>query len=230
VLHAFFKQLTAGGNIYAGRTLHLRAQSLALSNGANVTAWTNEGLAGGTFTALTGEEPTYNTNQVNSLPAVNFGSIEERLSTTRTVSQVFGSAQDWAFVVAGRGIGNQTTGNPPIIGSAGAALRIFVNNGTSAIIADVNGTQVGLGSYTSNVAFVAGVSNSATQTCHHIFNSTAIANARLPTLSGAASASLIMGLEFDFFGICEMMAFNKFKTAAELAAIAAAMRTKYAIS
>ena len=51
MLHAVFKQLTSGGNIYAGRTLWLRAQSLSLSNGASVTSWSNEGSAGGLYDA-----------------------------------------------------------------------------------------------------------------------------------------------------------------------------------
>jgi hypothetical protein len=231
MLHAFFKQLTAGGNIYAGRTLWLRSTSLSLSHGNPLTPWTNEGSAGGTFTAPGGSEPTYLTNQVNSLPAVTFQNLQFLVSTL-TTSQILGSGQAWSFVVVARGIGDEVgvAPGPPFLTSVpGNIFNMQVL--TRTILPTVSSVNYSGGIYTSGSAFVFGCSNAASGS-HHILNSTATSNANLGSISGAASHVLrIAGAPyFGFMSICEMMAFNKFKTAAELSAIAAAMRTKYAIS
>jgi hypothetical protein len=231
MLHAFFKQLTAGGNIHAGRTLWLRAQSLGLSNGANVLSWSNEGSAGGSFTNVSGF-PTYNTNQVNGLPAVTFQS-GQALPTTKTVGDILGVGQKWAFVVVARGIGDQPTpSGPPLLGSSSDTVGIFVPD--HRISPQANAASYLGGSYTSNTAFVFGHSNSVSGS-HSFFNATPGSAANFTSLSGAASQVLRIGVNsggqnFNFMHILEMMAFNKFKTAAELAAIAAALRNKYAIS
>jgi hypothetical protein len=231
MLHAFFKQLTAGGNIYAGRTLWLRAQSLSLSNGQNVTSWTNEGSAGGAFANSAGL-PTYNTNQVNGLPAVTF-QTGQALPLSKTVADILGSGQTWAFVVVARAIGDQPSpSGPPLLGSSSDTFGIFVAD--HRIFPTVSSTSYMGGSYTSTAAFVFGHSNAASGSIN-IFNSTPGTAANLPSLSGAAAQNLRIGVNsgghnFGFMGICEMMAFNKFKTQAELAAIAGALRSKYAIS
>jgi hypothetical protein len=232
MLHAFFKQLAAGGNILAGRTLWLRAESLGLSNGQSVASWTNEGSAGGTFANVAGL-PTYNTNQVNGKPAVTFQG-GQALPTTRTVADILGLGQTWSYVVAARAIGDQsaTPSGPPLLGSAADTFGIFVVD--HRVIPQVGTTSYVGASYTSSAPFVFGCANAASGS-HHVFNSTASANANLPSLSAAGSQILRIGVNtqsenFAFMGILEMMAFNKFKTAAELAAIAATLRGKYAIS
>jgi hypothetical protein len=233
MLHAFFKQLSAGGNIYAGRTLWLRAESLSLSNGASVSTWANEGSAGGTFTAPA-TAPVYNTNQVNSKPAVTF-QAPAAMITTKTVADILGSGQAWAFVIAARGIGDETSASPgaPWLNSVGSnTLNIGVI--TRSIFPTVSGVNYNGGTYASNDPFVFGHSNAASGS-HHILDSMASANANLGTLSGIASAALRIGInqtsqQFGFMQILEMMAFNKFKSAAELAAVSASLRSKYAIS
>jgi hypothetical protein len=235
VLHAFFKQLTAGANIYAGRTLHLRADSLSLSNGQEVATWSNEGSAGGSFIRLgVGQGPTYNTNQVNSKPAVTFQDLQA-MTSSLTVSQVFGADQEWAIVVAARAIGDQasSTPGPSFLRTPLPADYFSMMVSGHSIFPTVNGVNHNAGSYASNAAFVVGHSNKSSGS-HHIFNSTASANVNLSTLASIGSSTFVMGFGgssyFSFMGVLEIMAFNRFKSAAELAAIAASLRSKYAIS
>ena len=169
---------------------------------------------------------------MNGLPAVTFQS-GQALPTTKTVGDILGVGQKWAFVAVARGIGDQPTpGGPPLLGSSSDTVGIFVPD--HRISPQVNAASYLGGSYTSNAAFVFGHAN-AVSGSHSIFNSTPGGAANFTPLSGAASQILRIGINsggqnFGFMQILEMMAFNRFKTAAEFAAIAAALRNKYAIS
>lgn len=59
----------------ASLKLWLRADTLALTNGDPVTTWPDSSGNGNNATANGDFDPVYRTNQVNSLPAVDFGDL-----------------------------------------------------------------------------------------------------------------------------------------------------------
>lgn len=59
----------------ADLSLWLRADSLSLSDGAFVNTWTDESPNARSFTAVDAEAPIFQTNELNSLPVLEFGAV-----------------------------------------------------------------------------------------------------------------------------------------------------------
>jgi hypothetical protein len=119
-----------------------------------------------------------------------------------------------------------------------SSSNTFGIHGHDAVIGINVGGPVGynfLSPYTSAAAFLVAHANKASGS-HQIVNSTASAAISFPSLSGAGSETFVMGnststgQSFTFMQILEIQAFNRFKSSGELAAIAAQLRAKYAIS
>lgn len=95
------------------------ADALSLSNGANVTTWTK---SGGTMTGdltSSGTAPTFQTNQLNSLPSVRFAGVGQLIAATggQTLSTPF-----TRFIVC-----RSTTGHPP----DGVSNEVIVDSSSS---------------------------------------------------------------------------------------------------
>lgn len=74
-----------------------KADSLALSNGAAVTSWSDSSGNGRTLTQATGaNQPVFNTAQVNGLPVVTFDGTNDYLATAAFASPTSGAS---VFVV-----------------------------------------------------------------------------------------------------------------------------------
>jgi hypothetical protein len=68
-----------------------KADSLALSNGAAVATWTDLAPAPHDLSQATGaNQPTYNTNQINGLPAVTFDGTNDSLASAAWASPTAG--------------------------------------------------------------------------------------------------------------------------------------------
>ena len=79
-----------------------KADALALADAADVSSWDDETATGWDLTAAVGEEPTFRTNQINSLPAIEFGGagVTERLKTSAT--EAFGADENHGVAVVAR--------------------------------------------------------------------------------------------------------------------------------
>jgi hypothetical protein len=73
----------------ANLKIWLEANSLNLTNGASVSAWPDQSGNGYNATSTGSAEPTYETNQINGLPALNFSGNQSLTIGTGFASQPF---------------------------------------------------------------------------------------------------------------------------------------------
>jgi len=102
-IHAVAKRSGSGGPTLpalSNMTLRLRADLGITLNGATVSAWANQGTAGGSFTQGTAsDQPTYVASALNGKPGVLFDGTNDFLTNASALSTWITASSYTAFVV-----------------------------------------------------------------------------------------------------------------------------------
>lgn len=138
----------------SGLTLWLKADAITgLSDGDNLSTWTDQSTAGNDATAPAGKEPTYETNELNSLPVVRFNGTADYMNANGTATMFSGVDKPWTVFVVGKfsniaafraywAVGNSGSNTPYIDGenNVGSNHRIqYRIDSGSASTATING-------------------------------------------------------------------------------------------
>jgi hypothetical protein len=109
------------------------ADSLSLTNGANVTSWTD--AAGGIVAAtVVGTAPTFTTSRVGGKPSVNFGGAGGLTIATPGALATAIDSQDYTVIVVSRTLGTPPNGLGYVFGPFAPVSGWFINADDSDVV------------------------------------------------------------------------------------------------
>lgn len=230
--------LVNGFGYVGSPSLWLKADDLALADGANVTTWGDSSGSGNTATTMTAIYPTFSAGSINTKPAVKFAGAQYMDSTLAQTSVV----KNTMFVVhnpggAGVAIGGSACCSPNYMLTNG----MFGSTGNNYTVKNSSNAQTSAGnSSTTNqnvFSIAAGRFNSAYPasdtgtTIDAYSNGTHYTNSMVGTI-GTGGGNIEIGARYSgssyFFGsIAEVIIYNSALSDADLLAVQCYLGHKY---
>lgn len=206
------------------------APTLGLSNGANVTSWTDDKTGNPNPLSAGGNYPVYATNQQNSkatvsFTAASFHALSNGGSTASSYSRTFAGVARVANTSAAYTIiGPSGTGGLQLVISSGGALTL--NKAQTAVIGS-SSSNVPTGSYFSFIACV-----NSTDYLFEISGASAGSGTHSQTLTGARTFRMWTNVSSEYFNghLAELLIFSSFFDSSKRASCHAYLANGWAVS